>query len=97
MALFPDFLYSRFRCIGGRNKFIGRVMAAQIKDRFSALPQPNADLRIAAFTNRAGHIALDRGVKRKPIVGRVDIHFQQELSLRQADVVRTGARMRTPR
>ena len=69
MALFPVFLYSRFRCIGGWNKFIGRVMAAQIKDRFPALPQPNADIRIAAFTNRAGHIALDRGVKRKPIVG----------------------------
>lgn len=54
------------------------------------LPQPNADIRIAAFTNGAGHIALDRGAERKPIVGRLDIHFQQELSLRQADVVRTG-------
>lgn len=65
-------------------------MAAQIKDRFPVLQQPNVDIRITAFTNRAGHIALDRGAKRISVVGRFDIHFQQELSLRQADVVRTG-------
>ena len=60
--------------------FICCMVAVQIEYLFRTLPQTHTEADIGAFTNYAGHASIDRRIQRMA-VGRLDIQFQQQLTL----------------